>query len=131
MKSAMSGGGRWRSSLPPLARAMAFARSSWCSLSPQLANLARGAEQIIPNSCGTQIYKGIRDTNEARRISAMLGTQTIEVEDFHTNEQARLENELAAMQVLAGHMDPMQAGFEMAQARVQAAPSDQSGRASS
>ncbi len=81
----------------------------------QLANLARGAEQIIPNSCGTQIYKGIRDSNEARRISTMLGTQTIEVEDFHTNEQARLESELAAMQVLAGHMDPMQAGFEMAQ----------------
>lgn len=81
----------------------------------QLSRLAPQAEKIIPNSCGTQIYKGIRDSYEARRISAMLGTQTIEVEDFHTNERARLENEQAVLQVLSGQIDPVQAGFEMAQ----------------
>ncbi len=47
----------------------------------QLENLAKRASVIIPNSCGTQIYKGIRDYNEALRISNMLGSMTVPVTD--------------------------------------------------
>lgn len=83
--------------------------------SAQLANLAPQADRIIPNSCGTQIYKGVRDYQEAETISQMLGMQTIEYEDFHTNERARLENQQAFMAAVSGNGDPMQIGFEMAQ----------------
>ncbi|MDQ0314616.1 type IV secretory system conjugative DNA transfer family protein [Amorphus orientalis] len=83
--------------------------------SAQLGNLAPHADQIIPNSCGTQIYKGVRDYGEAETISQMLGMQTIEHEDFQTNERARLENQQAFMAVLNGEADPVQTGFAMAQ----------------
>lgn len=82
----------------------------------QLNNLAPGALSIIPNSCGTQIYMGVRDfENEGQRVSRMIGTKTIEHEDFLTNENARLANEQAMMQVLFEGADPFQAGMQMAQ----------------
>lgn len=81
----------------------------------QLANLAPDADKIIPNSCGTQIYKGVRDYFEASRLSKMLGTKTIEHEDYHTNERASAESEQAVVQAMMGQVDPMQVGFEIAQ----------------
>ncbi|MBB4123962.1 type IV secretory system conjugative DNA transfer family protein [Martelella radicis] len=81
----------------------------------QLAGLGKNAEKIIPNSCGTQIFKGIRDIREAKAVSEALGTQTITLEDFQTNERAKLENEQALLEVVSGRLDPMEAGFAMAQ----------------
>ncbi len=81
----------------------------------QLDYLAPNASSIIPSNCGTQIFMGVRDYDEAKRVSDMLGTQTIEHEDFLTNENARLANEQAMMRVLNENADPFQAGVEMAQ----------------
>lgn len=81
----------------------------------QLDNLAPRASQIIPNSCGTQIYKAVRDFNEARRLSSMLGTQTIEHEDFRLNETARIAQQNALTNVFMNGADPFEAGRTLAQ----------------
>jgi len=83
--------------------------------SAQLDNLAPRAAAIIPNSCGTQIYKAVRDYNEARRLSSMLGIQTIEQEDFRLNETARIAQQTAVMDVFVKGGDPFQAGRILAQ----------------
>lgn len=81
----------------------------------QLNNLAPNAADTILNSCGTQIFMGVRDTeNEGQRVSRMLGTATIEYEDFQMNETARIASEQAMMDVIFNDSDAFQAGIEMA-----------------
>ncbi len=80
----------------------------------QLDNLAPRASQIIPNSCGTHIYRGIRDDGEARRVSSMLGDLTLEVEDFALNERARIEQARATDAMLFEGADPFDTGRALA-----------------
>lgn len=80
----------------------------------QLDNLAPRASQIIPNSCGTQIYKGVRDFAEARRLSNMLGDMTLRVEDTRTNTAAQLEQQRLMNEVLFEGRDPFKAGQTLA-----------------
>lgn len=80
----------------------------------QLDNLAPGAGKSIPNSCGTHIYRGIRDDGEARRVSSMLGDMTLEVEDFALNERARIEQARATDAMLFDGADPFDTGRALA-----------------
>ncbi|MEM6385295.1 MAG: type IV secretory system conjugative DNA transfer family protein [Pseudomonadota bacterium] len=80
----------------------------------QLDNLAKNAGAIIPNSCGTQVYLGVRDPNEAQRLSRMLGTATIGVEDFANNERARIARKAAIRSVVMEGADPFEAAAQMA-----------------
>lgn len=80
----------------------------------QLDNLAPQASKIIPNSCGTQIYKAVREPTEAKRISSMLGQFTLAVEDFALNERARIaQNEALDAMIFDGD-DPFRTGTAMA-----------------
>lgn len=69
----------------------------------QLDNLAPRAASIIPNSCGTQIYKGVRDYNEAQRLSNMLGTMTLQVTDVLRDME--LNEEVADLSAKIGSGD--------------------------
>lgn len=55
----------------------------------QMDNLAPRASEIIPNSCGTQIYFGIRAYNDAALVSRQIGRETLEYDDVHMQERAR------------------------------------------
>lgn len=82
----------------------------------QLDNLAPRASEIIPNSCGTQIYKAVRDLKEAQRLSSMIGKTTIELPEFRMNEAARIAKDNALYEVFGrGIGDPYEAGRILAQ----------------
>lgn len=81
----------------------------------QLDNLAPNASKIISNSCGTQIYMGIRSHGEAQLVSQMLGVQTLEHEDFQTNEQAKILRREAMLDVVFNGADPFETGVAFAQ----------------
>lgn len=70
-----------------------------------LNNLAPNAAATISNSCGTQIIKGIRSEAEAQPVSRMLGTETIERPDFHTNQKAERESWVAFDNAMRGQED--------------------------
>ena len=55
----------------------------------QMENLAPRASQIIPNSCGTQIYFGIRDFADAAHVSRQIGRETLVYDDPQIQERAR------------------------------------------
>lgn len=80
----------------------------------QLDNLGERAGQIIPNSCGTQIYRAVRDPREAKRVSEMLGDMTLEVEDVALNERARLERQKSLDAMLFEGADPFTTGRDVA-----------------
>jgi len=80
----------------------------------QLDNLAPRAGKMIPNSCGTQIYRAVRDSHEAQRIAVMLGDMTLEVEDFALNERARIAQEETMDAVMFEGADPFMAGRDLA-----------------
>lgn len=80
----------------------------------QMENLAPLASRIIPNSCGTQIYRAVRDPAEAKRIAAILGDMTLEVEDFGLNERARIAQEQIVDSLLFDGADPFFAGRDLA-----------------
>lgn len=108
--------GKWPKAMDLATYGAAYIRTIFIvQSSAQLANLAPNADKIIPNSCGTSIWKGIRDADEARRVSSMLGTQTIEHEDFQMNEQARINRQNAMRDVLLNGADPFEAGIKLAQ----------------
>jgi type IV secretion system protein VirD4 len=75
----------------------------------QLNNLAPNAGATIPNSCGTQIIKGIRSDVEAIPVSRMLGTATIQREDFNNNRSADEEAWNHYWQALNGEADSWEA----------------------
>lgn len=81
----------------------------------QLDNLGRNAAAIIMNSCGTHIFKGIRGYQEALQVSNSLGVQTLEIEDFQTNEQAKIANQNSMVDAIMNGGDPFEAGMNMAQ----------------
>lgn len=81
----------------------------------QFDNLYKDASGIIPNSCATQIYMGVRDLKEAQRLSHMLGMSTEEYEDFVTNERARIARQQAVTSVFMDGNDPFHAGLELGQ----------------
>lgn len=70
-----------------------------------LNNLAPNAANTISNSCGTQIIKGIRSEAEALPVTRMLGTETIEREDFQTNQKAKREQWVAFLNAIEGKGD--------------------------
>lgn len=80
----------------------------------QLDNLGPRAGLIIPNSCGTQIYRAVRDPREAKRIAEMLGDMTLEVEDVALNERALMAQRQALDAMLFDGADPFTTGRDMA-----------------
>lgn len=80
----------------------------------QLNNLGERAGAIIPNSCGTQIYRAVRDVDEAKRVSQKLGDMTLEVEDVSLNERAKLAQHQALDAMLFDGADPFMTGRDMA-----------------
>lgn len=75
----------------------------------QLENLAPRASEIIPNSCGTQIFMGVRSVREAALVSKMIGTQTLEYDDFVLQERARAAHKQAVASVFLEGADPYEA----------------------
>jgi len=80
----------------------------------QLDNLAPKAAQIIPNSCGTQTYKGVRDFSEAKRISDMLGTMTLQATDARKDDAAKDEMVRQAYLMATGQGDTIANAIEYA-----------------
>lgn len=97
--------------------------------STQLDNLGRNASTIIKASCGTQIYKAVREYREAKSLSDMCGTTTIERSDFKINEDARIAAENAVHGVFGrGSGDPYEAGRVLAQQKNYTEHKNKSGR---
>ena len=80
----------------------------------QLDNLGENAASIIQNSCGTQLFMGIRSVDEAKIVSEMLGEKTVHHEDFIVNEHARIEQKRAMLHMIREGGDPFEAAIEFA-----------------
>ena len=73
----------------------------------QLDNIAPRGSEIIPNSCGTQIYMGTRSLSEASLVSKLLGKRTLEFDDTLAQERARAARRQALAKVVMGGADPL------------------------
>jgi len=80
--------------------------------SAQLDRLGKDAAKIIPNSCGTQIYMGVREYNEAALVSKMIGTATLEYDDHHRQAEARHRARQAYIGSFMRGDDPFSAAME-------------------
>ncbi|GLO68672.1 hypothetical protein MACH17_01890 [Phaeobacter inhibens] len=73
----------------------------------QFENLAPKASSIVPNSCGTQIFTGIRSVEQASLVSRQLGKTTLEYFDSALVERAEAARSKALMgMVLGGKVAP-------------------------
>ncbi|WP_300037215.1 type IV secretory system conjugative DNA transfer family protein [uncultured Roseobacter sp.] len=75
----------------------------------QFERLKKGASNVIPNSCGTIIYMGIRSVQQASLVSRQLGRQTLHYDDFVQQERARAAKSKAMADLIFGHGNPVQA----------------------
>lgn len=75
----------------------------------QFERLKKGASSVIPNSCGTVIYMGIRSVQQASLVSRQLGRQTLYYDDFAQQERARAAKSKAMHDLVFGQGDPIQA----------------------
>ena len=85
----------------------------------QIDNLKVGASSILPNSCGTQIYKGIREYSEALRISNMLGHMTLEVTDTVRDQRIRDQIAEKSTEIEFDGADPLLAGMAIENLKAQ------------
>jgi type IV secretion system protein VirD4 len=74
----------------------------------QLENLKRGASDIIPNSCGTQVFLGTRSASQAALIQKQLGRMTLSQPDKAAIERARNAKAKGIYDILRGKADPAQ-----------------------
>lgn len=72
----------------------------------QLDNLAPRASEILTNSCGTQIYMGTRALQQASLVSQLIGTATLEYDDFVEQERARQARREAVSSIFLEGADP-------------------------
>lgn len=75
----------------------------------QFDNLAPHASTIVPNSCGTQIFMGIRSVEQASLVSRQLGKTTLEYHDPAQIERAEAARSKALMGMVLGGADPVTA----------------------
>jgi type IV secretion system protein VirD4 len=80
----------------------------------QMRYVAPDAENIIPSSAAVQLYFALRHLPDAMRVSKMIGTQTLEYDDFPAQERARKAQQEAVMVAFLGRGDPFQAMMEAA-----------------
>lgn len=69
---------------------------------PQMAALGKDADTIIAASAATQIYFGVRDYETARKLSDMIGSQTLEYDDPLLQARAAHAKQRAVQELLAG-----------------------------
>ena len=68
----------------------------------QLNDISPRARSIIPSSAGCQSFFAIREIDSARRLSEMLGDQTLEYDDPVQQGRAELEEQQAALSLISG-----------------------------
>jgi type IV secretion system protein VirD4 len=86
-----------------------------------LDRLIKDGAKVIPQSCGTQIYMGIRSLADADVVSRLLGSETRTYDDFALQERARHGERQAIMGTAAGTIDPLQAAIDIRHNRAMAA----------
>jgi len=75
----------------------------------QFDNLAPKASTIVPNSCGTQIFTGIRSVEQASIVSRQLGKTTLEYKDPAQTQREEAAQQKAMMAMVLGKTDPVSA----------------------
>ncbi len=94
----------------------------------QLERLKKGASSVIPNSCGTQIFGGIRSVPQAQLVSKQLGRMTLNYIDPAKAEAAQAAKAKALNDMLFAGADPVTAMIQAAhQSRLAITP-EQMGR---
>ncbi len=78
-----------------------------------LDRLIKDGSKVIPQSCGTQLFMGIRYLPDAEVVSRLLGQETRPFDDFTIQQNARYAQQQAVMSVAAGMMDEMQAAAQI------------------
>ncbi|MEM0987339.1 MAG: TraM recognition domain-containing protein [Pseudomonadota bacterium] len=98
----------------PLAQDLATISAGWgirtayvTQSNRQLENLKSGASEVLPNSCGTQIYLGTRSVQQATLISKQLGQMSLDYFDPEKFEHARHARSRAMADLLFGSGDPV------------------------
>lgn len=79
----------------------------------QLKAIGPDAHNIIPASAAVQSYFGVRDIETAKRLSAMLGQQTLAYDESLLQNRAKHAREQAVQALLNGD-DPVQTGLTLA-----------------
>lgn len=74
----------------------------------------QNGQQIFLSSSQGRLFKGIRDIETANLVSAMLGNQTIDVDDPKYQAQARWAKQQAASRAVFGGGDLVSSALEMA-----------------
>ena len=82
--------------------------------SAQLDRLGKSASKIIPNSCGAQIFMGVRQYDEAALVSKMIGTATIEYDEQYQQAEARHRARQAYIGSFMRGDDPLAAAMDAA-----------------
>lgn len=68
----------------------------------QMDDLSRGARRIIPSSASVHSYFGLRDWDSARRVSDMLGIETLDYYNYVQQGHANLQSRALLQSVLSG-----------------------------
>lgn len=82
----------------------------------QAEDLARNALRKITSSAALQIYFGVRDPETARRVSDMVGAETLTYDDPLHQGRARVDLRKGIVRILSGG-DPFEAALELTQKR--------------
>ncbi|MEM8570365.1 MAG: type IV secretory system conjugative DNA transfer family protein [Pseudomonadota bacterium] len=75
----------------------------------QFERLKKGASSVIPNSCGTLIFMGVRSVEQASLVNRYLGRITLHYDDFAGQERARAAKSTAIADLVLGNGDPLTA----------------------
>ena len=78
-----------------------------------LDRLIKDGSKVIPQNCGTILFKGIRYLADAEVVSKLIGDETRSFDDFALQQRARSAKRRAIMNVANGTLDPLQAAVEI------------------